>query len=56
MNRDDIHSNAHRLTQKLQDEGFTAEALHTYTDATGKDIFWRLRLRNKATVLAPIEF
>ena len=49
MNRDDIHSNAHRLTQNLQDEGYTAEALHTYTDATGKDIFWRLRLRNKAT-------
>lgn len=49
MNRDDVHSNAYRLTQKLQDEGFTVEALHTYTDATGNDIYWRLRLRNKAT-------
>ena len=47
MNRDFIHSNAHRLTVDLQNQGFTDEAIHHYTDAQGNDIFWKLRLENK---------
>ncbi len=49
MNRDFIHSNAHRLTVDLQNQGFTDEAIHHYTDAQGNDIFWKLRLENKST-------
>jgi Protein of unknown function (DUF3987) len=49
MNKDEIHRNALRLTQNIQQQGFEAESLHTYTDEKGNAIFWRLRLRNKAT-------
>lgn len=34
---------------RLRSEGYTPEALHTYTDQEGKPLFWVSRLRNRAT-------
>src|SRR5262245_4749727 len=36
---------ARRLARNVIRDGFTAEALHTYTDANGTPIYWRVRAR-----------
>jgi len=37
---------AHRLTQKLIQQGYRKQALHCYTDKSGKPIYWRIRLKH----------
>lgn len=39
----------HPHTQKAMRDGFEQEALHTYTDRHGNDLYWRIRLRNPLT-------
>lgn len=38
-----------RLSQKAISRGFQSEALHEYTDSTGKILYWRIRLKNPKT-------
>lgn len=37
---------ARRLMASKLKEGYTAEALHTYTDIEGKPLYWRMRLKH----------
>ena len=36
---------ARRLMAAKLSEGYTAEALHTYTDIEGNPLYWRIRLK-----------
>jgi uncharacterized protein (DUF927 family) len=40
---------ARRLAAGAMREGFTPEALHTYTDRDGKPLYWRIRAKNPTT-------
>ena len=40
---------ARRLSTSATRKGFKSEALHTYSDANGTPLFWRIRLKNSAT-------
>jgi hypothetical protein len=47
MNKDLIEKKAYRLTQYLVQQGFLLSQIHTYGDADGNPIYWRLRLKHK---------
>ena len=38
-----------RLAQPMLDKGFVLEGLHEYTDATGKTLYWKIRLKHPVT-------
>lgn len=40
---------ARRLSNNAIKQGYTPEALHEYTDESGKPIYWRIRLKSHAT-------
>lgn len=40
---------AQRLSAAARRKGFEPEALHAYTDADGRPLFWRIRLKHSAT-------
>jgi len=40
---------ARRLSASMLDKGFKPEALHTYTDANGEALYWRIRCKHPET-------
>ena len=49
---------ARRLIASKLNEGYTAEALHTYTDNEGNPLYWRIRLKHPTLdkVIRPMAF
>jgi hypothetical protein len=39
---------ARRLMANKLKEGYTPEALHTYTDTEGNALYWRIRLKHQS--------
>ena len=44
-----VSNAAHTYAKKSLDGGFKPQALHTYTDADGSPLFWRIRLKHPET-------
>ena len=44
-----VSNAAHTYAKKSLDDGFKPQALHTYTDADGSPLFWRIRLKHPRT-------
>ncbi len=44
-----VSNAAHTFAKKSLDVGFKLQALHTYTDADGSPLFWRIRLKHPET-------
>ena len=44
-----VSNAAHTYAKKSIDGGFKPQALHTYTDADGSPLFWRIRLKHPET-------
>ena len=40
---------AQRIARPILDRGFKPVALHTYTDATGNPLYWRIRAKHPDT-------
>ncbi|MCP4600905.1 MAG: DUF3987 domain-containing protein [Proteobacteria bacterium] len=47
--KETLKAAARRLSQSAIREGFKPQAIHTYTDATGSALYWKIRLKNPKT-------